>query len=168
MDREPTAMTTADDELLALARNAFRNGKKSLDDFKAAAVPSAIIALIERHLAEVERLTRERDEARNAADYAEALTARTINERESAEAALAAAQKRIGELKESLEHAISIIEKHVPRDALGTNSQGAGDGWNDQSWPILDEYLHYMRAALAGGTAGDGEQMAQHQREPGT
>ena len=51
-------------------------------------------------------------------------------------------------LAEALKHAVAIIRQYVPADALGTNSQGGGDGWNDQSWPILDEHLHYMDQAL--------------------
>lgn len=58
------------------------------------------------------------------------------------------------ELVRALTDAVAIIRKYVPADALGTNSQGGGDGWNDQSWPILDEYLHYMDAALAKAKVG--------------
>lgn len=50
----------------------------------------------------------------------------------------------------SLKHAVEIIEKHVPRDALGTNAQGdpsVPHGYEE--WPLLDEYLHHMRAALS-------------------
>ena len=57
------------------------------------------------------------------------------------------------ELLESLKHAVAIIRKYVPEDALGTNSQGGGDGFNDQSWPLLDEYLHHMDAAITNATA---------------
>jgi hypothetical protein len=53
------------------------------------------------------------------------------------------------DLLEALKHAVAIIRKYVPADALGMNSQGGGDGWNDQSWPVLDEYLHYMDAAIS-------------------
>lgn len=53
------------------------------------------------------------------------------------------------DLYESLKHAVAIIKQHVPEDALGFNSEGGGDGYNDRSWPLLDEYLHYMNAALA-------------------
>lgn len=56
------------------------------------------------------------------------------------------------DLLESLQHAVQIIRKYVPADALGINSQGGGDGYNDQSWPVLDEYLHYMDAAIAKAT----------------
>lgn len=55
------------------------------------------------------------------------------------------------DLLESLQHATAIIRKHVPDDALGMNSAGGGDGWNDQSWPLLDEYLHYMDEAIKKG-----------------
>lgn len=50
----------------------------------------------------------------------------------------------------SLQQAMSIIRTHVPKDALGTNAQGDPDvpgGY--QSWPLLDEYLHYMSEAVA-------------------
>ena len=56
------------------------------------------------------------------------------------------------DLLENLRHAVAIIRKYVPADALGMNSQGGGDGWNDHSWPILDEYLHGMDAAIAKAT----------------
>lgn len=68
---------------------------------------------------------------------------------EIARAALAAAEKDESELVEALRHAVAIIKKYVPIDALGRNSEGGGDGWNDRSWPILEEYLHYMDEALA-------------------
>jgi hypothetical protein len=45
-------------------------------------------------------------------------------------------------LVEALRHAINIIDLHVGRDALGI----VGD--DDSSYPLLDEYLHTMRAAL--------------------
>ena len=61
-------------------------------------------------------------------------------------------------LVEALQSAIAIIRKYVPVDALGFNSDGGGDGWNDRSWPILDEHLHYMEAALARA-----EQEAKHE-----
>lgn len=53
------------------------------------------------------------------------------------------------ELGEALKDATAIIRKFVPSDALGINSEGGGDGWNDRSWPILDEHLHYMDEAVA-------------------
>lgn len=50
----------------------------------------------------------------------------------------------------SLKHAVEIIEKHVPRDALGTNAQGDPSVPNGyEEWPLLDEYLHHMRVALS-------------------
>jgi hypothetical protein len=52
-------------------------------------------------------------------------------------------------LSKSLGHAIEIIDKHVANDALGMNWSGGGDGWNTESWPIKDEFLHYMRDDLA-------------------
>lgn len=51
------------------------------------------------------------------------------------------------DLYEGLKHAIAIIDKYVPVEALGMN--GFGDGVHEQSWPLLDEYTHHMRAALA-------------------
>lgn len=72
-----------------------------------------------------------------------------------ARAALAALQpsplsgdevERIKGIETSLRQAIEIIERHCPIDALGSNWDG-----NDEvpggvrSWPIKDEYLHYMR-----------------------
>lgn len=52
-------------------------------------------------------------------------------------------------LVEALTNAVAIIRKYVPNDALGVNTEGGGDGWNDRSWAILDEHLHYMDEALA-------------------
>lgn len=119
------AMTMTDDDLLALARKIEDAVLRRSDDAfpgdqDALCLARQCVRMIERHhaeraewdahagqwkatldeqRAEVERLTRERDEARNAANYAEALTARAINERESAEAAHSAAQKRIAALE---------------------------------------------------------------------
>lgn len=53
------------------------------------------------------------------------------------------------ELVDHYAAAIEFIRKHVPQDALGYNSEGGGDGWNDRSWPLLDEWLHYAEDALA-------------------
>lgn len=132
-----------DDELLALARavNEARNiqqGAAASAAFHQAANPDAIIALIERHRAEVERLTRERDGARQwnrlydrnpNETQKKAIALRAANwemgcacqfdenddqiiwcsahvelrqRAESAESALAAAQKRIAELLQDI------------------------------------------------------------------
>ena len=48
------------------------------------------------------------------------------------------------ELLESLQHAVAIIDKHVPQDALGFNGDDARP-----DWPILDEYMHYMNDAIS-------------------
>ena len=56
------------------------------------------------------------------------------------------AADEIERLREALGHAIKIIEDHVPIDALGTNSDGAEH--LQRHWPLLEEYLHHMRAAL--------------------
>ena len=65
-------------------------------------------------------------------------------------ARLEAAEADVDQLRVSLEHAVEIIEKHVPIDALG---EGGGicpePGMPDQTWPLLEEYLHNMRRALA-------------------
>lgn len=53
-----------------------------------------------------------------------------------------------GDLFAALQRAVMIIKDHVPIDALGTSSQGDRDvGF--RSWPVLEEYLYYMEAALA-------------------
>lgn len=52
-----------------------------------------------------------------------------------------------GYLWEALRHAVEIIEQFVPVDALGYESDKV-DG-ESQPWPLRDEYLHNMRAALA-------------------
>lgn len=58
----------------------------------------------------------------------------------------------------SLQHAVNIIERHVPRDALGMNAQGDPDvPGGVQQWPLLDEYLHSMRAALAKASGSNHE-----------
>lgn len=59
-------------------------------------------------------------------------------------------QAAASDLYVSLKRAVEIIKTHVPKDALGTNAQGDPDvpgGY--QEWPLLDEYLHHMSAALA-------------------
>lgn len=48
------------------------------------------------------------------------------------------------DLLEGLQHAVAIIKAHVDRDALGM-----GGDPRDGQWPLLDEYLHHMRAAIA-------------------
>ena len=67
-----------------------------------------------------------------------------------------ALQEANREMVAHLRRAVEIIREHVPFDALGMNSQGGGDGWNDQSWLILDEYLHYADEFIAKHAAGDG------------
>lgn len=65
-------------------------------------------------------------------------------------ARLEAAEANVDQLRINLEHAVKIIEKHVPIDALG---EGGGicpePGMPDQTRPLLEEYLHYMREALS-------------------
>lgn len=63
----------------------------------------------------------------------------------------------------SLQHAIAIIEKHVPRDALGTNGHGdpAVPG-GFESWPLLDEYLHYMRESVSALAAAVADARGAH------
>lgn len=54
----------------------------------------------------------------------------------------------------SLGHAIDVIRRNVARDALGTNSDGDADvpgGY--RSWPLLDEYLHYMDESMTKSAA---------------
>lgn len=51
----------------------------------------------------------------------------------------------IKSLRASLKHAIAIIEKHVPVDALGIDTAGdLLESHLNWSWPVLDEHLHYM------------------------
>lgn len=120
----------SDDELLALARKArdcYGGGAPWERYFAVVKDPSAIIAMHERHRAEVERLTgevigwraeefsardraesaeaeverltRERDEAREMHRLICDLALHRAHEIEAAESALAAAQKRVGELE---------------------------------------------------------------------
>lgn len=48
------------------------------------------------------------------------------------------------ELLEALQHAVGVIEAHVPKDALGMEGNP-----QDGMWPLLEEYLHHMKAAIA-------------------
>jgi hypothetical protein len=58
----------------------------------------------------------------------------------------AAAPDLLGALKEAVE----VIEKHVPPDALGTNSMGDDSvPGGTMTWNVIDEHLHYMRQAIA-------------------
>lgn len=54
-----------------------------------------------------------------------------------------------------LAHAVEIIREHIPEEALGINWFGAED--RTSAWPIRDEYLAEMEAALARATGGDDE-----------
>ncbi|WP_376742476.1 hypothetical protein [Ensifer canadensis] len=50
----------------------------------------------------------------------------------------------------SLKDAIDIIEKHVPRDALGVDHMGDFSvPGGVMTWCVIDEHLHYMRKAIA-------------------
>ena len=55
------------------------------------------------------------------------------------------------DLLEALTDAVAIIEKYVPQDALGVNSEGE-DGPAGQSWPILDEYVSHFKSAIEKAT----------------
>ena len=79
------------------------------------------------------------------ADNLKAAIAFTLRSRAAIEAADEITRLRAREVKmrEALQHAVAIIEQHVPQDALGMN----GDP-RDGMWPLRDEYLHHMRQAL--------------------
>lgn len=65
-----------------------------VEEYIAAANPAAIIALIERHRAEVERLTRKAEhDMQSVIRSANALASQLEHQRDAAESALAAAQK---------------------------------------------------------------------------
>lgn len=49
-------------------------------------------------------------------------------------------------LAHALRHAIEIIERFVPQDALGYDGDKV-DG-ESEPWPVRDEYLHGFRSAL--------------------
>lgn len=50
----------------------------------------------------------------------------------------------------NLKNAIDIIEKHVPRDALGVDHMGDFSvPGGVMTWAVLDEHLHYMRKAIS-------------------
>ena len=53
-------------------------------------------------------------------------------------------------LYEALDHAVSVIRRHVPMDALGMAGE-PGEGW-----PLLEEYLSYMDAALLSASTKEG------------
>lgn len=163
---EPTELS--DDELLALARKArdcYGGGAPWERYFAVVKDPSAIIAMHERHRAEVERLTgevigwraeefsardraesaeaeverltRERDEAREMHRLICDLALHRAHEIEAAESALAAAQKREGELEKAgravFEYFFGSIVCRPSRDP-------------DMEYELLSE----LRAALAG------------------
>lgn len=96
--------------------------------FVAAANPAAIIALIERHRAEVERLTRENNNLSAGQKHA-------LESCWAAESALRAERKRVGELEEALEEIASNVTSLG--DALDTACNA----------------LRRKRAALAGKDA---------------
>ena len=112
---------------------------------------ACIAATDESDRAEVERLTRERDEARTDQAIANNLARSELQKREAAEAALAAAEERIAELEGAasgvFEYFFGTIACRASRNA-------------DMEY----ELLALLRAALAGGTAGDGEHVTQQQR----
>ena len=50
----------------------------------------------------------------------------------------------------NLKNAIDIIEKHVPRDALGVDHMGDFSvPGGVMTWAVLDEHLHYMRKTVS-------------------
>jgi hypothetical protein len=63
--------------------------------------------------------------------------------------ALAEANNNTNELLLSLKEAIDLIEKNVPRDALGVDHMGDFSvPGGVMTWGVLDERLHYMREAI--------------------
>lgn len=123
--------TPTDDELLALAKkaaNAYGGGAPWEQYFAAVKDPAAIIALIERHRAEVERLTRENNNLSAGQKHA-------LESCWAAESALRAERKRVGELEEALEEIASNVTSLG--DALDTACNA----------------LRRKRAALAGKDA---------------
>lgn len=72
------------------------------------------------------------------------------------EAENAQLRARIAELEEMLEttasalsHATDLIEKHVPIDALGTDSSGdLSEAHLTWSWPVLDEHIHGLQQTV--------------------
>jgi len=56
----------------------------------------------------------------------------------------------VPDLLSGLKAAVETIEKHVPADALGTDSMGDDSvPGGTMSWNVIDEHLHYMRKAIA-------------------
>lgn len=56
----------------------------------------------------------------------------------------------IAELLRELKNAKAIIEEYVPREAMGIDATGdLQEGHLTQSWPVLDEHLHYIDRAIA-------------------
>jgi hypothetical protein len=122
-----------DDELLA---RALVGGAVSYDD---------ALAMLKRHRAEVERLTRERDEATSAVEAAKIMLASDQKLIESRDAELAAERKRCGEL----ERLVQCLLDNDP-------NADAADGVS-----VLDVWRRDARAALAGkdarGEAGEAD-----------
>lgn len=56
------------------------------------------------------------------------------------------------DLLEALQNSVVIINRHVPESALGYRSISAGDPNCAQAWPIKDDYVRTMIAAIAKAT----------------
>jgi len=147
--------TPTDDELLALPRKLIayvtQRGEPLPDDEDILAVAHGYIALHERHRAEVERLTRERDEAR---DDAFSLAANQCHEgyagehgdhmcriedrAKAAEAALAAERKRCGELEGALHSIANYTSSEWTRDTARAALAGKdAEVTNDQRGQLI-------------------------------
>lgn len=111
----------------------------------AAAHPAAIIAMHERHRAEIERLTRERDGHKDAAQNAAAVGLRYIKRAEFAEYALAADRERVGELEKINLAAGGIVLQVESLLALGPSH----DGTVERDLKHLIQVFYRLRAALA-------------------
>ena len=73
-------------------------------------------------------------------------------EREANAALIVRAVNAHEDLVKALDHAVNIIREHVLQDALGIDGEGNFEepgGHLTRCWPVLDEHLHYMDAALA-------------------
>lgn len=76
---------------------------------------------------------------------ADALPTKTINMRRANANLMSAAP----DLFEALIQAVKIIREHVPTEALGSDMSGdLSEPHLTYSWPILEEHLHYMDAAI--------------------
>lgn len=135
-------MAVSDGDLLALALSAIQSGTNATIN------PYRLKEAIERHLVEVADLTERNNRLVSEAGAYDDLLAEMRQRAEAAEAALAAAQKRVGELQTALEE-------------IASNTSSLGDALDTAC-----NALQRKRVAIAGKEPDELEkqQVTQHQR----